>query len=63
MHSKSRPRLVDWLVFLVPVGGLAALSWTLLGKSCAGDTPQIGDVVAPPPQIERTIPHPGGKAE
>jgi hypothetical protein len=63
MHAKPRTRLVDWLVFLVPVSGLVALSWAAFGRGCVGDTPQAGDVSAPPWQIERTIPHRGGDSE
>lgn len=46
MASNGRARIVEWIVLLVPLGGVLVMGWLVARHTCAPDLPSPGDVAA-----------------
>jgi hypothetical protein len=61
MTSRRRGSIVEWIVLLVPMGGVLLLGWLVARQSCSVDHPSPGDVAAPGAERGRE-PQPEGGA-
>lgn len=60
MGSERGANIVEWIVLLVPVGGVLLLGWLVIWHSCSAVPAAPGDVAAPGGETRHERPSQGG---